>query len=82
MIKKLIEKTTKTENEPVQYDFKEKYEGIAGTCPDCGDIVYYDSVFYKYVCVNLDCGFEANIKRQRKTKNNSSNSEIKTEKSL
>ena len=65
MIKKLTEKLEQQKQETVKFDFKEKYEGIAGSCPDCGSIVTYDCIFHRYVCLNPECGFEANICRER-----------------
>lgn len=84
MITKLTEKIKSQKNEQVvQFNFKEKYEGIAGTCPDCGDIVSYDHLFYKYICINPECGFEANINRERIISKCVKNlTESKSEKSL
>ncbi len=65
MIKQLTEKLKQEKEQSLQYDFKEKYEGIAGCCPDCGDIVSYNSFFLRYFCANVECGFEANINRER-----------------
>ena len=69
MIKKLTqqlkEEKLKTQNEEQVFNFKEKHEGIAGNCPDCGEIVSYNSFFHRYVCANLECEFEADISRRR-----------------
>ena len=75
MIKKLTEKIKEQKTESIQYNFKEKHEGIAGTCPDCGSIVSYNSFFHRYVCINLECEFEADIKRERVVKKLVSNNQ-------
>ena len=80
MIKQLTQKL-KEQKQSIQFDFKERYEGIAGTCPDCGDIVSYNSYFHIYFCANVECGFEANINRERiikKSQNQSQNINVKT----
>ena len=83
MIKQLTEKIKDQKKDTIQYDFKEKHDGIAGTCPDCGSIVTYDIIFYKYVCINSKCGFEANIKRERIIKKRlCNNEETKIEKTF
>jgi len=69
MINKLIqqikEEKQKQQNEEQIFNFKEKHEGIAGNCPDCGDIVSYNSFFHRYICANVECEFEADISRKR-----------------
>ena len=82
MITKLIKKFNTKANETERFDFKEKYEGIAGTCPDCGSIVTYDILFHKYICINQDCGFEANINRERIMKRISKQSEQTSEQTI
>ena len=82
MIKKLTQKL-KENKFTTQFDFKEKHEGIAGFCPDCGNIVSYDSYFHRYVCINLECDFEANINRERIIHKRLNNNQItKTEQTL
>ena len=65
MIKQLTEKLKQEKNQSMQYDFKEKYEGIAGCCPDCNSIVSYNSFFMRYTCINPECNFEADISKKR-----------------
>ena len=82
MIKQLTEKIKDQKKEPIQYNFKEKHEGIAGQCPDCGDIVTYNSFFLRYVCANPECEFEANIKRERIIPKRINSQTTKTEQSF
>ena len=82
MLTKLTEKIKSQKSETIQFDFKEKYEGIAGCCPDCNSIVSYDVLFHKYVCINPECGFEANINRERIVRKRPNTQTIKTEQTL
>ena len=82
MLTKLTEKIKSQKSETIQFDFKEKYEGIAGHCPDCGDIVSYNSFFLRYFCANVECDFEANINRERIVKKPRIQNENKTEQTL
>lgn len=65
MIKKLTEKIKLQKGELVRYDFVAKCTGVAGFCPDCGEIVSFVAELKKYICINPDCDFEADINRER-----------------
>ena len=65
MIKNLTEKLKLKKGELVTYDFEDKCTGVAGFCPDCDGIVSYVSYFQRYMCMNPECCFEANIKKER-----------------
>ena len=51
--------------ELITYDFKTKCTGIAGFCPDCNGVVTFSSYFQRYICLNPDCCFEADISKAR-----------------
>ena len=61
MIKRLTEKIA---NQKQSYNFKQS-NGVAGICPDCGGIVSFNSYHQRYQCSQVDCCFEADIKKQR-----------------
>ena len=82
MISKLTAIKSNQKNESEHFNFKEKYEGIAGECPDCKSIVTYDCIFSKYVCLNPECEFQADISRRRIIRNKSVKQEIQTEQTL
>ena len=65
MIKKLTEKIKLQKGELIRYDFVEKCTSVAGFCPDCGEVVSFVAEIKKYICINPDCDFEANINRER-----------------
>lgn len=65
MIKKLTEKIKLQKGELVKYDFLEKCTGVAGFCPDCGEVVLFIKELNRYICLNPDCDFEADINRER-----------------
>ena len=63
----LLNKTNKKlkKGELITYNFETKCTGIAGLCPDCDGVVSYVSYFKRYICLNPDCCFEADIEKVR-----------------
>ena len=63
----LLNKTTKNikKNKTIVYEFKTKCTGVAGFCPDCEGVVTFNSYFQRYICLEPDCNFEADINKER-----------------
>lgn len=60
LIKQMINK-----EEQKTYTFKKRCNGIAGICPDCKDIVSWNSYHSRFECLSNTCCFMANEKGER-----------------
>ncbi|MBQ9795467.1 MAG: hypothetical protein IJW36_00700 [Clostridia bacterium] len=61
----MIRKLTKIlQKERQRYNFKQS-NGFAGICPDCGNVVTFNSYHQRYQCSQSECCFEANVKMER-----------------
>lgn len=52
------------------YNFKPKCTGVAGICPDCENIVSWNSYHSRFECLSNRCCFMANAKCERIWDNN------------
>ena len=79
----LLTKTAKNKNnikKTVVYEFETKRTGVAGFCPDCDGVVTYNSYFQRYICLNPDCCFEADVNKERVWDNSMRDKFLKQEK--
>lgn len=62
--------TKKLKQEKIKEKFKfKRTNGIAGCCPDCGGVVYFNYFIVRYECTNKDCVFMADEEGFRLTDN-------------
>lgn len=82
-IMNLLIRTAKKKNiksKTICYNFKTKYTGVAGFCPDCDGVVTFNSYFQRYICLEPNCCFEADINKGRVWDNSMRDKFLKQEK--
>lgn len=65
LLNKSVNKNKRPKGELIKYNFITKCTGIAGFCPDCDGVVTFSSYFQRYICLEPDCCFEADINKVR-----------------